>query len=266
MGNINGWDGPAPKKFFDKQVELQHKIVTRMRELGMQPIAPAFAGFVPPEFERVHPEAKLQHLKAWAQFDAPYYLEVVGTPLPDVHSEQIVAAQDVPGVAGDRARGRAGQHAPARLPFARTAHRPEVRHLALALDRHRVRTVAEAPVDRAVGDTVIKALRRGVADRVDPEPDLDEAFRCARRDFEPPQRGGPLLVLGLHLQHGAPAGLRGTRVPGREPAGRRQQAGDRGRRGEDRPADASGAQPSLSSADVNASGGTIAPPPKGLCS
>jgi alpha-N-acetylglucosaminidase len=82
MGNINGWDGPAPKSFFDKQVELQHKIVNRMRELGMQPIAPAFAGFVPPEFERVHPEAGLKHLNAWAQFDPPYRTHLLDPTSP----------------------------------------------------------------------------------------------------------------------------------------------------------------------------------------
>ena len=39
MGNVNGWDGPAPKSFFPKQIELQKKIIGAMRELGMQPVA-----------------------------------------------------------------------------------------------------------------------------------------------------------------------------------------------------------------------------------
>ncbi|HWB54833.1 MAG TPA: alpha-N-acetylglucosaminidase TIM-barrel domain-containing protein, partial [Tepidisphaeraceae bacterium] len=48
MGNINGWDGPVPESFWDKQIALEKKIVDTMRELGMKPIAPAFGGFVPP--------------------------------------------------------------------------------------------------------------------------------------------------------------------------------------------------------------------------
>jgi alpha-N-acetylglucosaminidase len=82
MGNINGWDGPAPKSFFAKQVALQKKIIARMRELGMQPIAPAFAGFVPPEFARVHPDAKLEHLKAWASFAEPYRTHLLDPTSP----------------------------------------------------------------------------------------------------------------------------------------------------------------------------------------
>jgi alpha-N-acetylglucosaminidase len=72
MGNINGHDGPAPNAFFDKQLALQKKIIARIRELGMEPIAPAFAGFVPPAIQRVRPDAQIQHLAAWAQFDPPY--------------------------------------------------------------------------------------------------------------------------------------------------------------------------------------------------
>ena len=82
MGNVNGWDGPAPKSFFDKQVALQKKIIARMRELGIEPVAPAFAGFVPPEFERVHPDAKLQHLAAWCQFSPPYRTHLLDPTSP----------------------------------------------------------------------------------------------------------------------------------------------------------------------------------------
>ncbi|HEY1683527.1 MAG TPA: alpha-N-acetylglucosaminidase TIM-barrel domain-containing protein, partial [Tepidisphaeraceae bacterium] len=72
MGNIDRWDGPPPSSWFDKQIVLEKKIVARMRELGMQPIAPAFAGFVPREITRVHPETKITELASWAQFSDPY--------------------------------------------------------------------------------------------------------------------------------------------------------------------------------------------------
>ncbi len=35
MGNIGGWDGPPPVSFFNKQIELTHKMLNRMRELQM---------------------------------------------------------------------------------------------------------------------------------------------------------------------------------------------------------------------------------------
>ena len=59
MGNICGIDGPLPKEWHADQVALQHKILSRMRELGMQPVVQSFAGFVPRGFGRIHPETKL---------------------------------------------------------------------------------------------------------------------------------------------------------------------------------------------------------------
>jgi alpha-N-acetylglucosaminidase len=58
MGNINNFDGPLPRTFTDDKRILQGKILERMRELGMKPVAPAFAGFVPQGFKRLYPEAE----------------------------------------------------------------------------------------------------------------------------------------------------------------------------------------------------------------
>jgi len=58
MGNINNLDGPLPQDLLEKKRELQVKILDRMRELGMKPVAPAFAGFVPQGFKRVFPDAE----------------------------------------------------------------------------------------------------------------------------------------------------------------------------------------------------------------
>jgi alpha-N-acetylglucosaminidase len=58
MGNINNFNGPLPQHWIDQRRLLQRKILDRMRALGMEPVAPAFAGFVPQGFLRVHPEAE----------------------------------------------------------------------------------------------------------------------------------------------------------------------------------------------------------------
>lgn len=58
MGNINYFDGPLPQGWMDQKRQLQKKILTRMRELGMTPIVPAFSGHVPEGFKRVYPDAK----------------------------------------------------------------------------------------------------------------------------------------------------------------------------------------------------------------
>jgi alpha-N-acetylglucosaminidase len=58
MGNINHFDGPLPQGWIGQKRILQRKILTRMRELGMTPIAPGFSGFVPQGFKRLHPSAR----------------------------------------------------------------------------------------------------------------------------------------------------------------------------------------------------------------
>ena len=57
MGNIDYFEGPLPQRWIDEKRKLQRKILDRMRELGMHPVVPAFAGFVPEAFKRIHPKA-----------------------------------------------------------------------------------------------------------------------------------------------------------------------------------------------------------------
>jgi alpha-N-acetylglucosaminidase len=64
MGNICGIDGPLPEAWHADQVALQHRILARMRELGMEPVVQSFAGFVPRGFSRIHPETRL-HNTCW---------------------------------------------------------------------------------------------------------------------------------------------------------------------------------------------------------
>lgn len=71
MGNLNKWDGPLTDVWQENQIKLQHKIIDRMRELGLEPIAPAFAGFVPEAFMEKHPELKVKRMK-WGGFPEEY--------------------------------------------------------------------------------------------------------------------------------------------------------------------------------------------------
>lgn len=59
MGNISNVDGPLNNDWHQKQLELQHKILDKMRALGMKPITPGFAGFIPPAFKRIYPDLEL---------------------------------------------------------------------------------------------------------------------------------------------------------------------------------------------------------------
>ena len=55
MGNIANVDGPLPPEWHKDQIELQHKILKRAKELGITPIFQCFAGFVPYAIKRLYP-------------------------------------------------------------------------------------------------------------------------------------------------------------------------------------------------------------------
>ena len=65
MGNLSGIDGPMPKEWHKDQIALQHKILKRMRSLGMNPICPGFAGFIPQAMKRLYPNIKITQT-SWA--------------------------------------------------------------------------------------------------------------------------------------------------------------------------------------------------------
>ena len=78
MLNIDRWGGPLPKSWLEGQEALQKQIVARERELNMKPVLPAFAGHVPPELQRVYPDAKIERMSDWAGFaleDYPWFLD-----------------------------------------------------------------------------------------------------------------------------------------------------------------------------------------------
>lgn len=81
MGNINAFNGPLTEQWHNGQIDLQHKILDKMRALGMEPVAPAFAGFVPPAFMEKHPEIKANQLE-WGGFDKEFNACVLAPDSP----------------------------------------------------------------------------------------------------------------------------------------------------------------------------------------
>ena len=76
MGNLTGWTGPFPPTFFDQQILLNHKLLNRMKDLGITPIIPAFAGFVPEGITRLYPDENLRNL-GWGGFDKKYQAHIL---------------------------------------------------------------------------------------------------------------------------------------------------------------------------------------------
>jgi len=65
MGNISGLDSPLPKEWHAGQIKLMHQILDKMRSLGMTPICPGFAGFVPSSIKRLYPDLEVNEM-SWS--------------------------------------------------------------------------------------------------------------------------------------------------------------------------------------------------------
>ncbi|KAE8312697.1 tim-barrel domain-containing protein [Aspergillus transmontanensis] len=74
LGNIQGsWGGHSVSiAWIEAQFELQKKIVSRIVELGMTPVLPAFPGFVPPAIKRVRPHATVVNGSQWSGFQKKF--------------------------------------------------------------------------------------------------------------------------------------------------------------------------------------------------
>lgn len=72
MGNIQKWGGPLPESFVQKKLALLHQILKRMRNLGMLPVLPAFAGNVPSTLRKIYPNVTLIKHPSWNHFNSTY--------------------------------------------------------------------------------------------------------------------------------------------------------------------------------------------------
>lgn len=72
MGNVYKHDGPLPQSYIDQSMELQKQVLTRMKQLGMQPIVPGFSGIVPAAYSKYNPSSPLREMKGWRNFPADY--------------------------------------------------------------------------------------------------------------------------------------------------------------------------------------------------
>ncbi|MBK7030839.1 MAG: alpha-N-acetylglucosaminidase C-terminal domain-containing protein [Bacteroidales bacterium] len=68
MGNVNKHAGPLPSSYIDASKELQKQVMIRMQQLGMDPVVPAFSGFVPAAYKRIYPDSKILDVKGWCNF------------------------------------------------------------------------------------------------------------------------------------------------------------------------------------------------------
>ncbi len=68
MGCLDGYGGPLPGDWIAQHEELERKILTRERELGMTPVLQGFTGHVPAAVAQLFPKAPLQRIK-WIEWE-----------------------------------------------------------------------------------------------------------------------------------------------------------------------------------------------------
>ncbi|XP_043250287.1 alpha-N-acetylglucosaminidase isoform X1 [Colletes gigas] len=72
MGNIRGLGGILSSNWHERSLRLQHRILQRMRDLGIIPVLPAFAGHVPRAISRLFPTANITKTDPWNHFSDKY--------------------------------------------------------------------------------------------------------------------------------------------------------------------------------------------------
>ncbi|KAF8353621.1 hypothetical protein PRIPAC_95244 [Pristionchus pacificus] len=72
MGNVQALGGSMTPEYLESQLELNKKIVKRMVQLGIVPVLPTFAGFVPKEFERKFDQLRYLHNACWNRLNETY--------------------------------------------------------------------------------------------------------------------------------------------------------------------------------------------------
>lgn len=74
MGNIEGWGGPLPQGWYDRQERLCRRVLARMRSLGMEPVLPGYCGMLPRSFIG-KPGYDASDTGLWAAFPRPAFLQ-----------------------------------------------------------------------------------------------------------------------------------------------------------------------------------------------
>ena len=91
MNNLEGWGGPLPADWFDRQEALQKKIVARMKELGINPVLPGYSGMVPRNFYE-KAGVKVEDPGRWCGFYRPAFLspeEEASSKIADMYYNEL---------------------------------------------------------------------------------------------------------------------------------------------------------------------------------
>lgn len=75
MGNLHGYGGGQPAELLEQRAQLGRRIVDRVRELGMTPVLPGFAGYVPQQLVDERADLSAVPQGVWFGFDRPAWID-----------------------------------------------------------------------------------------------------------------------------------------------------------------------------------------------
>lgn len=75
MGNLEGEGGPLSQELIDNEAELGKFIVSRMKELGMEPVLQGYVGFLPHDFPKEGVDGKILGQGKWCGYQRPAVLQ-----------------------------------------------------------------------------------------------------------------------------------------------------------------------------------------------
>lgn len=91
--DASGFSGPVSVQLLERRAALGRRIVDRMRELGITPVFPGFAGVVPDQmFADMYPDTHVPAQGDYAGAPKPYWLDTTEALFPEV-AERFYAAQ-----------------------------------------------------------------------------------------------------------------------------------------------------------------------------
>lgn len=67
MGNLQGWGGPMSREMMESRARMQQRILTRMAELGIEPVLQGFWGMVPDKLRDKYPQARIVDQGLWGR-------------------------------------------------------------------------------------------------------------------------------------------------------------------------------------------------------
>ncbi len=84
MGNLEGEGGPVSQTLIDSEAELGRFLVSRMRELGMEPVLQGYVGFLPSGYPRDYIGGEILHQGWWIHYERPVVLVPTGPNFADI--------------------------------------------------------------------------------------------------------------------------------------------------------------------------------------